>query len=327
MLLEVRHVTQYLYDEPVRESVMEVWMQPQKTARQRLISFELDLDPAAQLFSYADVFGNAVYHFDVPLPHDKLTITANCAVETQTPNALPPALDSGEWERLRSDFVRGENFDFLRPHGFAIETAALRDFILEKDLAGTRARDPLTAIKELAASVYESFDYEAGVTRADSPIDEVLASRKGVCQDFAHVMLAACRSWGIPARYVSGYLFTDRKAGDRSDPDATHAWVEVFLPSLRWVGFDPTNNIEAGERHVACAVGRDYSDVPPSRGVYKGDAESQLAVGVQVRQARAAISEPEFLRTSHAPGRTAGRRSAGSLHAEQQRQQQQQQPH
>ena len=116
------------------------------------------------------------------------------------------------------------------------------------------------------------------------PIDDVLKARKGVCQDFAHVMIAICRGWGIPARYVSGYLFTDRKAGDRSDPDATHAWVEVFLPSLRWVGFDPTNNIIAGERHIVCAVGRDYSDVPPSRGVYKGEAESELAVGVHGAQ-------------------------------------------
>jgi transglutaminase-like putative cysteine protease len=136
------------------------------------------------------------------------------------------------------------------------------------------------------------------VTRADSPIDDVLKARAGVCQDFAHVMIAICRSWGIPARYVSGYLFTDRKHGDRSDPDATHAWVEVFLPSLRWIGFDPTNNSEATERHLTCAIGRDYSDVPPSRGVYKGEAESQLAVGVTVRKARAAISEPEFLKVS-----------------------------
>jgi transglutaminase-like putative cysteine protease len=139
-------------------------------------------------------------------------------------------------------------------------------------------------------------------------------------------MIAICRNWEIPARYVSGYLFTDRKAGDRSDPDATHAWVEVFLPSLRWVGFDPTNNILAGERHIACAVGRDYSDVPPSRGVYKGEAESELAVGVTVRRARTAVTEPEFLRISQPSSRgTSARRAAASTLAyDQQRQQQQQ---
>jgi len=324
VLLAVRHSTRYQYDEPVRESVMEVWMQPHKRADQRLISFELEIDPAAQLFSYADTFGNAVYHFDIPQPHQRLTIVARSAVETEIPAALPDALDRGEWDRLRSDFVRGEHFDFLHPHGFAGPSPALEAFVAEKDLDGLRVRDPLSAVLTLSRTIYEAFAYEAGVTRADSPIDDVLKARKGVCQDFAHVMIAICREWGLPARYVSGYLFTDRKAGDRSDPDATHAWVEVFLPSLRWVGFDPTNNIMAGERHIACAVGRDYSDVPPSRGVYKGEAESELAVGVTVRKARAAVSEPEFLRISQPAPRPGQRRSQYSgLVYDQQRQQQQ----
>ncbi|WP_309643120.1 transglutaminase family protein [Phenylobacterium sp.] len=327
MLLEVRHVTQYHYAEPVRESVMEVWMQPQKGARQRLVSFELDLDPAAQLFSYADPFGNAVYHFDVPQPHDRLNIVARSAVETQAPAALPEALDMGEWDRLRSDFVRGENFDFLRHHGFAVETPALKAFVAERKIDDLKILDPLRAVRELSKIIYESFDYEAGVTHADSPIDLALEARRGVCQDFTHIMLANCRAWGIPARYVSGYLFTDRKAGDRSDPDATHAWVEVFLPSTRWIGLDPTNNVIAGERHIAAALGRDYDDVPPSRGVYKGEAESQLAVGVSVRRARAAITEPEFIRVAQPSFSRAGRRrgSAGGQVYDQQLQQQQQQ--
>lgn len=324
MLLEVRHVTQFHYDEPVRESVMELWMQPQKGARQRLVSFELEIDPAAQLFSYADAFGNAVYHFDVPHPHERLTIQARSAVETQAQPPLPDALDMGEWDRLRSDFVRGENFDFLRQHGFAVETEALRAFVAEEGLDALRARDPLTAVRVLSKTIYDGFGYEAGVTDAESSIDDALLARRGVCQDFAHIMIAICRSWGIPARYVSGYLFTDRKAGDRSDPDATHAWVEVFLPSTRWFGLDPTNNIEAGERHVAAAIGRDYNDVPPSRGVYKGEAESELAVAVAVRRARTALTEPEFLRApSHVAQRNGRRGPIGGLTYDQQRQQQQ----
>lgn len=326
MLLEIRHVTQYRYAFPVRESVMEVWMQPQKSIRQRLVSFDLELDPPAQVFSYADSFGNAVYHFDVPQPHDSLTITARSAVETQPPTPLPEHLDLGEWDRLRSEFLRGENFDFLRPHGFARESEALHRFMASHDIDALRGRDPLTALKTLNKTLYDSFGYEAGVTRADSPIDDVLKARKGVCQDFAHVMIAICRSWGIPARYVSGYLFTDRKHGDRSDPDATHAWVEVFLPSVRWIGFDPTNNTPATERHVACALGRDYSDVPPSRGVYKGEAESQLAVGVSVRKARAAITEPEFLRVAAMQrAGQAARRVQGAAYQHQQRLHQMQQ--
>ncbi|HLZ76130.1 transglutaminase family protein [Phenylobacterium sp.] len=326
MLLSVRHSTRYQYDQPVRESVMELWMQPQKRANQRLVSFDLDIDPAAQLFSYADTFGNAVYHFDIPQPHERLNITARSAVETEPLADLPAQLDRGEWDRLKSDFVVGEHFDFLHAHGFTGPTQALRAFIAERNLEELRVRDPLRAVMDLNQVIYEAFAYEAGVTRADSPIDDVLKARKGVCQDFAHVMLAICRGWGIPARYVSGYLFTDRKAGDRSDPDATHAWVEVFLPSLRWVGFDPTNNIMCAERHIVCAVGRDYSDVPPSRGVYKGDAESELAVGVTVRKARAAVSEPEFLRISQPAPKPGQRRAQYSgLAYDQQRQQQQQQ--
>jgi len=325
MLLEVRHVTQYQYDEPVRESVMELWMQPQKSATQRLVSFELEVDPPAQVFSYADAFSNAVYHFDVPQPHERLTIVGRSAVETQPPPDLPPELDRGEWGRLQSDFVRGECFDFMRPHGYAIETKALKAFEKKHDLAALAARnDPLTSLKLLNSVISGAFEYEAGVTEADSPIDIALAQGRGVCQDFAHIMIAVCRGWGVPARYVSGYLFTNRTAGDRSDPDATHAWVEAFLPSLRWVGFDPTNNCLAGERHVTVAIGRDYADVPPSRGVYKGEADSHLAVGVSVRRARTAVTEPEFMRIG-APSFVGGRRRTSTLALIDQHHQQQQQ--
>jgi transglutaminase-like putative cysteine protease len=325
VLLDIRHVTQHQYDASVREAVMEVWMQPQKGARQRLVSFEMETDPPAQLFSYADAFGNAVYHFDVPQPHQRLTIQVRAAVETQPAAPLPAGLDMGEWDRLRSDFVRGENFDFLRPHGFAVETEALRAFVAEKQIEALRARDPLSAVRALNALIYEAFAYETGVTHAESPIDEALNARRGVCQDFAHIMITVCRAWGIPARYISGYLFNDRRAGDRSDPDSTHAWVEVFLPSTRWIGLDPTNNIEVGERHVAAAMGRDYGDVPPSRGVYKGDADGELAVAVSVRRARAAMTEPQFMRAGQIGARGAPRRRGpvGGLSPEQKQQQQQ----
>jgi transglutaminase-like putative cysteine protease len=328
MLLEVRHVTQYHYAAPVRESVMELWMQPQKSATQRLLSFELEIEPAAHLFSYADSFGNAVYHFDVPQPHAQLQIVARSTVETHEPAPAPDALDQGEWDRLRSDFVQGECFDFLRPHRYVERTSALASFIEAKAIDDLRRLDPLSAARALSEVIYQSFEYEAGVTEADSPIDHALAEGRGVCQDFAHIMIAICRGWGLPARYVSGYLFTDRaRAHDRSDPDASHAWVEVFLPSLRWVGFDPTNNLIAGERHVCVAVGRDYGDVPPSRGVFKGEAESQLAVGVSVRRARAAPAEPEFLRMARPAFAGAAPRRRTSLIglADQQRRHQQQQ--
>jgi transglutaminase-like putative cysteine protease len=324
MLLEIRHLTQYLYSSPVHESVMELWAQPQKSSRQRLISFELEVDPAAQLFSYADAYGNAVYHFDVPQMHERLVMHAKTAVETSAPPEAPLALDVGEWDRLKGEFVRGDCFDFLYPHGYAVATPTLQAFVHAYSLDELKRSDPLTAVRALNQLIYDALAYEAGVTDAHSPIDKALEAGRGVCQDFAHIMIAICRSWGIPARYVSGYLFTDRsEGGDRSDPDATHAWVEVFLPSLRWVGFDPTNNVLTGERHVVVATGRDYADTPPSRGVFKGDADSELSVSVQVRRARAAQSEPEFLRAMRPAASNTGRRRPISAVFDQQLQQQQ----
>jgi transglutaminase-like putative cysteine protease len=303
---------------------MELWMQPQKGGAQRLVSFELDIEPPARLFSYADAFGNAVYHFDVPQPHQSLRIEARSAVETNPRVDLPEALDMAEWDRARADFIMAEAFEFLHPYGFTVPTPKLASFVADKGLDKLRDLDPLSAVKALNETIYQAFDYVPGATEADSPIDHVLESGKGVCQDFSHIMLAVCRAWGLPARYVSGYLFTDRAGGDRSDPDATHAWVEVFLPSLRWVGFDPTNNMLAGERHVSVAIGRDYGDVPPSRGVYKGDEDSQLVVGVSVRRARAAAAEPEFMRLEkpafNSPARR--RREVLALHHYQEQMQQ-----
>jgi transglutaminase-like putative cysteine protease len=283
MLLEVRHITRYHYAAPVRESLMEVWMQPRKTPQQRLTSFDLELDPAAQVFSYADPYGNAVYHFDVPHPHDQLTITARSVVETTVPDPLPEALDPGEWDRLKSESVLGDNFDFLRLQGFCIETDALRNFVAERGLDRLREHDPLTALRRLSDVIYEAFDYEPGVTDAESPIDLALSARRGVCQDFAHIMITICRSWGVPARYVSGYLFTDRDGGDRSDPEASHAWVAVFIPGVGWAHFDPTNNIVPAEGHITLAWGRDYGDVTPLKGITLGGMDQTIEVTVRVQ--------------------------------------------
>jgi transglutaminase-like putative cysteine protease len=322
MLLEIRHLTRYQYEEPVRESLMELWMRPQTSPNQRVVNFELEVEPRARLFNYADNFGNTVHHFDVPQRHLQLSILANSVVETQAPPPAPPALDASEWERLDSDRVRGDCFDFLQPHGFAVETPALTAFVARRGIPALKRHDPMTAVRALNTILYDSFEYETGITGADSPIDHALTAGQGVCQDFAHIMIAICRGWGMPARYVSGYLFTDQEGGDRSDPDATHAWVEVYLPSLRWVGLDPTNNVATGDRHVAVAIGRDYSDTPPSRGVFKGKAESHLSVGVSVRQSKAA-THPEFLRMS-APAIAAARRRASTAALIDQQQQQQQ---
>jgi transglutaminase-like putative cysteine protease len=326
MQYEIRHITQFQYDRPVRESVVELRMQPRRTSGQGLVSFELEVEPQGQIFSYADSWGNAVHHFDVPRSHDRLDIIARSIVETYAQPEPLPASPMDDWARLASDEVRADCWDFLALHGFAIQTPALRAFIDERGLDKLRRSDPMTAVMALSGAVFDAFDYEAGVTEPESPIDHALVEGRGVCQDFAHIMIAICRLWGVPARYVSGYLFTDRETHDRSTSDATHAWVEAFLPSCGWIGIDPTNNVLARERHLAVAVGRDYSDVPPSRGVFKGEAESRLAVGVAVRKIKGRAVQPDGLALS-APSLNAARRRPASAsllvqhHQEQQQQQ------
>jgi transglutaminase-like putative cysteine protease len=158
--------------------------------------------------------------------------------------------------------------------------------------------DPMTALRTLSQSIRENFDYQPGITEVHSPIEHALREGRGVCQDFTHIMIAVARQWGIPARYVSGYLHHRRENQDRSEDGATHAWVEAWLPSFGWVGFDPTNGTMAGERHIRAALGRDYADVPPTRGTFKGDADSELAIAVSVEPAQAPIRHEDFLRVA-----------------------------
>jgi transglutaminase-like putative cysteine protease len=145
-----------------------------------------------------------------------------------------------------------------------------------------RRDDPLQLLYELNSALYESFDYVPKSTKVDSPIDDAIRSQHGVCQDFAHIMIALVRTLHIPCRYVSGYLHRRTQDHDRSTDGATHAWVEAFLPQLGWVGFDPTNNLVAGDRHIRTAIGRDYADVPPTKGVFRGETASELSVAVRV---------------------------------------------
>ena len=168
------------------------------------------------------------------------------------------------------------------PSPFARPTPRLEDFAREIDLQ--RAEDPLATVRRINAELFDRLTYSPKSTRVDSPIDDALESRKGVCQDFTHIMIALVRQLGIPCRYVSGYLFHQPDGDVRSPDGSTHAWGEAWLPELGWVGFDPTNNLVADHRHIRVAVGRDYADVPPTRGVFKGAsaARSELSVAVRV---------------------------------------------
>ncbi|MBS0469904.1 MAG: transglutaminase family protein [Proteobacteria bacterium] len=297
MFYSIRHVTRFRYSAPVRESVMELRMQPRSEGPQSLRSFQISTNPRAQLYAYTDYLGNAVYHFNVLRAHEELRIESQAVVEI-TPLPAPPAHADGlEWGRYNSYNLTDEQYDLLEPSTFAQITPALHAFIAAHKLEKP-AGDPLTALKHLSRVIHDAFNYLPGVTDAQSPIDVALKAGSGVCQDFAHIMIAVARSWGIPARYVSGYLYHRGSRQERSADNATHAWLEAFLPSLGWVGIDPTNDVLASERHIRAAVGRDYADVPPTRGTFKGVAESELAISVAVEPTAAPVRHEDFLRVA-----------------------------
>ncbi len=281
MYYSIRHLTKFRYEKAVSESIMETRMHPRSDANQRCLTFQLSVTPRCRVFSYRDHLANQVHHFDIPAGHGQLVIVAEALVEVQPQATLPEALPPSAWAELDQLVHGGDFWEMLLPSEFAVPTAALKALAAALDVV--RRDDPLSVLQRLNRQIYEYFDYKPHSTSADSPIDEALTTRAGVCQDFAHIMIALVRSeLRIPCRYVSGYLYHGEKGTDRSDDTATHAWVEAFLPELGWVGFDPTNNLSTGERHVRTAIGRDYADVPPTHGIFRGRTQSHLTVAVRV---------------------------------------------
>ncbi|MGH9493616.1 MAG: transglutaminase family protein [Candidatus Sulfotelmatobacter sp.] len=290
MIYNVRHTTTFRYEPAVRESVMEVRLQPRSNGDQRCLSFSLDVEPAATVMQYSDFIGNTVHHFDIAGSHSQVKVTAQSAVEVESAPPPQPA-NSSDWSDLDALVANGDYWEMLLSSHFVHSSPILGG--LAKELRCERRDNPLALLAELNEAIYKQFSYVKQSTKVDSPIEEALAARQGVCQDFAHIMIALVRPLGIPCRYVSGYMFhRDEKEKDRSIEGASHAWVEALIPRLGWVAFDPTNNLVGADRHIRVAIGRDYADVPPTRGVYKGEAESELSVAVTVSSADKTPSEP-----------------------------------
>jgi len=276
----IRHLTRFRYDRPVSESIMETRMHPRSDSHQHCLTFALSVSPRCRVFTYRDHLGNNVQHFDIPGDHTQLVIIAESVVEQQALPDVPAFLSPDAWQALDDMVATGDYWEMLLPSQFARETPALEKLAAQLDV--TRRDDPLMLVQELNQRLFDYFEYVPRSTRVDSPIDEAIVNARGVCQDFAHTMIALLRLVRIPARYVSGYLYRSREDHDRSTPDATHAWVDVLLPHIGWVGFDPTNNLIAHHRHIRTAVGRDYADVPPTHGIFRGKTTSELYVAVHV---------------------------------------------
>jgi transglutaminase-like putative cysteine protease len=290
LIYTVRHTTTFRYEPAVRESIMEVHLQPRSDGDQRCLSFTLKVDPTAKVMQYHDFTGNIVHHFDVPGRHTQVTITAQSSVDVQSV-VIPSVSDSGDWLDLDALVASGDYWEMLLPSHFARSTPLLEE--LAKELKCERRGNPLALLAELNEAIYKLFAYVPHSTKVDSPIEDALRSRQGVCQDFAHIMIALVRRMNVPCRYVSGYMFhRDETEKDRSLEGASHAWVEALVPRLGWVAFDPTNNLVGADRHIRVAVGRDYADVPPTRGVYKGETQSELSVAVTVSPADKVAAQP-----------------------------------
>jgi len=290
LIYSVRHTTTFSYEPAVSGSVMEVRLQPRSETNQRCLSFHLDVSPGASINQYRDFAGNTVHHFDIAGTHTQVKVAASSTVEVQAVPA-PRVADAGDWTDLDALVASDDYWEMLLPSEFARPTAALLE--LAAELKCERRDSPLELLTELNEGICKLFAYVPNSTKVDSPIDEALRARQGVCQDFAHIMIALLRPLGVPCRYVSGYLFhrDAEEEHDRSLEGASHAWVEALVPRLGWVAFDPTNNLVGGDRHIRVAVGRDYADVPPTRGVYKGEAQSKMSVAVTVSPADAPLPE------------------------------------
>jgi transglutaminase-like putative cysteine protease len=322
MFYAIRHLTRYRYSAPVWQSMLEVRMQPRSENRQRCFTFRLSVNPRARIFSYMDYLGNQVHHFDLPSRHRELTIVADALVNIDPTEAWPASVPYEAWEELAAIIDQEDHWQMIMPSHYARTSPPLEKLACELGVDHGGGRDLLTLLRDINSGIYRAFEYGKLTTAVNSPIEHSLESRQGVCQDFAHIMIVLVRNLRIPCRYVSGYLH-HAVAQDRSSEGATHAWVEALVPSLGWVGFDPTNDVVVGTRHIRTAIGRDYADVPPTVGTMKGQAETELQVRVRVSESQALLPpDQEFAADEEWSRFLQTDKQTELLHAQQQQQQQ-----
>ncbi len=298
MQLQITHETRYDYLPAVETAQHMAYLQPVSTRYQQLLSHALHISPLpAQMNQTLDVFGNPRCFFSLQTPHSALTVVASSVVTTAA-RLLPQSSISWEQTRDRFRYRSGGHFDaaneFVFASPFCPRHAEFTAYALPSFPPG---KSVLAAAAHLMQRIHADFTYESQSTQVNTPALQALAQRKGVCQDFAHIMIACLRAMGVPARYVSGYLLTQPAPGTMKlrGSDASHAWVAVYAPDLppgdRWCDLDPTNNRAGwhspGEDYVTLANGRDFADVSPIRGVIHGGASHTLTVAVTVEPSAA----------------------------------------
>lgn len=271
----ILHQTTYRYLEKIHESYTIAHLQPRTDTSQYCMKYELAIAPRTRVFSYLDRFGNDVQHFAVLPDHDVLSIIARSSVMTVRPHD-PPLPEPVSRERLAADPALPTFYDFIHESAYVVFGPALRGFAHG---LGEPADDLAAWYLHAGHAIHDGFTYDREATTVRTTVDESVRLRGGVCQDFAHILVALCRLSGIPARYASGYIFSGQE-GAVLGAEASHAWCEAYLPPHGWIGFDPTNDKLINDQFVKVAVGRDYRDVSPVRGVYKGASRSTMSVNV-----------------------------------------------
>jgi len=286
--LHVSHRTVTRYASRVEVAYHCAFLHPRNDGRQKVRNFTLAIDPLPSHVAEApDSFGNRRTEFALYVPHDTLTVHAESRVWLESRPAPPETARSVAWDTVAAGlrYVLGGSFqpagEFVFASPYVPLDRLLRDYAAPIFRPG---RPYLQAAVALMERIHAEFTYEPGVTEVDTPLPEVFRERRGVCQDFAHLMLGMLRSLGLPARYVSGYLLTQPLPGKArlTGADASHAWVSIWCPVLGWVDLDPTNAVLPDASHVTVAVGRDYGDVVPLRGVIRGGSDHVLDVAVDV---------------------------------------------
>ena len=295
MNYRIVHTTRYHYEKSVASSYNEAHLLPRSFARQTLVSASLAIDPPCRDYrDRQDFFGNTASYFAILDPHQEVTITATSEVRLLAPRRQLSFGDALDWQEAARRLAEASDPDTLDAVQYCLDSPmvrvmpALNEYAAASFSAGRLLTD---AVAELVARIHEDFTYDATATDIATPMLEVLQQRRGVCQDFAHLAIGCLRSLGLAARYVSGYLETLPPPGKAKlqGADASHAWLQVYLPGAGWQDWDPTNNLQPSGRHITTAWGRDYSDVAPLQGViYGGGDKHEIEVEVDVT----ALPEP-----------------------------------
>jgi transglutaminase-like putative cysteine protease len=271
---QIQHRTSYTYKIPVRDSFNDVRLEPLSNEGQTVESFALTTIPPAPFRNYRDFYFNRVHHFEIFSPHENLVIESKAVVLAHPTQLLPKEATVAPLATLADFATSSEYVDYLGASRFVDVDPATWRLAVDATVGIT---DAWQAALALMRFVYGHVKYSSASTHVHTHVRDVLAKRLGVCQDFAHVMLGLCRALKIPARYVSGYLATEKAR-------ATHAWTEVWIPTAGWVALDPTHNRPIDASYIKIGAGRDYADVPPVAGYYKGTLERKLEVDVHIER-------------------------------------------